>query len=58
MTHTITVLTSLTETSGLFALGGTLIGAAVFLRLVIRVTGTGFQPAPKQTSQAIEGPPE
>ncbi len=55
MTHTIAVLTSLTETSGLFALGGTLIVAAVFLRLVIRATGTGFQPAPKEDSQAKEG---
>jgi hypothetical protein len=51
----ITLLTSLTETSGLFVLGGTLIVAALFLRLVIRVTGAGFQPAPKQTSQAKEG---
>jgi hypothetical protein len=55
MTHTFALLTSLTETSGLLALGGTLIVAAVFLRLVIRATGTGFQPAPKQTSQAKEG---
>ena len=55
MTHTFTVLTSLTETSGLFVLGGTLIVAALFLRLVIRATGTGFQPAPKEASQAKEG---
>jgi len=55
MTHAFTVLTSLTETSSMFVLGGTLIVAAVFLRLVIRATGTGFQPAPKQTSQAKEG---
>ena len=50
-----TVLTSLTETSGLFVLGGTLIVAALFLRLVIRAAGTGFQPAPKEASQAKEG---
>ncbi len=55
MTHTFAVLTSLTETSGLFVLGGTLIVAALFLRLVIRATGTGFQPAPKETSQAKQG---